>query len=443
MKSTVFVTLGITAILQGCATYGTPQNKPTLQDSDLSQSYSYQNSVKRYNSGEVMVLVAFSGGGTRAAAFAYGVMEGMRDQPLESQSYDVSFLDEVDNISSVSGGSFTAAYYGLYGDKLFTDFEQEFLYNDVTTSLLQRFLTPTLWFSSSGITDEAITYYQEELFKGATFADINQTDKPLVVINATDLGTGVRFSYVQEYFDLLCSDISQYPVANAVAASAAVPVFFNPVVLENYGDCGDSNITNLVEQSELNSVAKSTHSSLSHYLDKEQTKYIHLVDGGITDNLGLFSLYDMMAMHGGQEGFFTDMGADLKPYVVVISVDASAKPQNTMGQSVEKPDVTDTISFMTDIQLHRYNDLTKNLIRETLKRNGQAATERGQSVSTYFVDINLNDVTDEERRVSLNNIPTALNLEKEQVDLLVQEGREQLLKNEDFRRFLEDFRKKN
>lgn len=86
MKSTVFVTLGITAILQGCATYGTPQNKPTHQDSDLSQSYSYQNSVKRYNSGEVMVLVAFSGGGTRAAAFAYGVMEGMRDQPLESGS---------------------------------------------------------------------------------------------------------------------------------------------------------------------------------------------------------------------------------------------------------------------------------------------------------------------------------------------------------------------
>ncbi|MDA0408858.1 hypothetical protein O7R08_23430 [Vibrio alginolyticus] len=131
-----------------------------------------------------------------------------------------------------------------------------------------------------------------------------------------------------------------------------------------------------------------------------------------------------MTLYSGQEGFFTDLGADLRPYVVVISVDTSFKPENTMGLSVEKPEVTDTLAFITNIQRHRYNDLTKNLIKETLKRNKQAATKCGQPMSTYFVDINLNNVTDEERRVLLNNISTTLHLEKEQVDLLVQEGRE-------------------
>ena len=60
---------------------------------------------------------------------------------------------------------------------------------------------------------------------------------PLVLINASDLGYGVRFSFVQNYFNLLCSDISDYPVARAVTASSAVPILFEPVVVENYQDC--------------------------------------------------------------------------------------------------------------------------------------------------------------------------------------------------------------
>ncbi len=36
-------------------------------------------------------------------------------------------LDAIAAISSVSGGSFTSACFGLYGDRIFIDFEERFL----------------------------------------------------------------------------------------------------------------------------------------------------------------------------------------------------------------------------------------------------------------------------------------------------------------------------
>ncbi|MDG3088494.1 patatin-like phospholipase family protein [Vibrio hannami] len=195
-----------------------------------------------------MIVVSISGGGTRAAAFSYGVMKALNEQLVDKNGEYVTVLEEVDKISSVSGGSFTAAYYGLYGDKLFTDFEDEFLYDNVSSSLIWRLMNPRLWLSTSGITQEAVSYYENKLFKGATFADINQDERPLIVINASDLGGGVRFSFIQEYFDLLCSDLSSYPISQAIAASSAVPIVFNPVVLENYSGCGDQSILTFTDQ---------------------------------------------------------------------------------------------------------------------------------------------------------------------------------------------------
>ena len=75
----------------------------------------------------MIVLLAFSGGGTRAAAFAYGVLQELAATRVVSSRGEQRLLDEVDVISSVSGGSFTSAYFGLFGDRIFEDFEQAFL----------------------------------------------------------------------------------------------------------------------------------------------------------------------------------------------------------------------------------------------------------------------------------------------------------------------------
>lgn len=64
-------------------------------------------------------MLAFSGGGTRAEALAYGVLEELRDTEVLIDGKPRRLLDEIDLISSVSGGSFTSAYYGLHGDRIF------------------------------------------------------------------------------------------------------------------------------------------------------------------------------------------------------------------------------------------------------------------------------------------------------------------------------------
>ena len=227
-------------LFSGCATYGLIENQPRVEVGG-STCYSLQSSSEAGRSGDIALLLAFSGGGTRAAALSYGVLRELRDTEVVIEGKRIRLLDQIDVISSVSGGSFTAAYYGLSGDRLFEDFEQAFLRHDVESYLLRQLFNPFAWlgrvFARTGRTEMAIQYYDEILFHGATFADLKNREGPLIFINASGLGNGVRFSFVQESFDLLCSDLLSFPVARAVTASSAVPILFQLVVLENYADC--------------------------------------------------------------------------------------------------------------------------------------------------------------------------------------------------------------
>jgi NTE family protein len=97
--------------------------------------------------------------------------------------------------------------------------------------------------------------------------------------------------------------LSSFPAARAVAASPAVPVLFNPVVVRNYPDCA-SNEAQLFLQAARERVKESPELSLTVEgletdFDRKQHKYIHFVDGDITDNLGLRALNDTIELSGG------------------------------------------------------------------------------------------------------------------------------------------------
>lgn len=152
-------------------------------------------------------------------------------------------LDSVSVITGVSGGSFTALAYGLYGDKLFDDYEQRFLKRDVEGTLLARLFDPSYWgallSTGWGRSEMAADYYDELLFHGATFADLGRRPGPRIVANATDLSSGARFYFSQTVFDIICSDLDSVRLARAAAASSAVPVVLSPLTLDNYGGtCG-------------------------------------------------------------------------------------------------------------------------------------------------------------------------------------------------------------
>ena len=136
-----------------------------------------------------------------------------------------TLLDEVDLISGVSGGSFTASYFGLHGRDIFNDFRTEFLYGDFQGAMLWGLANPVnwvrLWSPRFGRSDMAQEYYDYKLFKGATLGDIAKKPGPVVIVLATEAIEGISFGFTPSQFALICSDFDKFPVSRAVAASAA------------------------------------------------------------------------------------------------------------------------------------------------------------------------------------------------------------------------------
>lgn len=398
--------ISFVATASGCTTFGVIDNEPQATSQNSANNYAlkgYETATER--SDELTLVLAFSGGGSRAAALSYGVMQALRDAQLEVNGESTRMLDQVDMISSVSGGSFTAAYYGLFGDQLFTQFERDFLSIDYVSEWLYGVASPLLWFSREGRTEIATRLYEDKLFKGATFADLKRTDAPLIVMNATDLGGGIRFSFVQEYFDLLCSDIANFPIARAVTASSAVPVMLNPVVLRNHKGCVNPAQSYLQEldQTKLDEAQLSPHlietiESLKTYENRDERKFIHLVDGGITDNLGLMAFYEMVEISGGIEAFMQLIGTKPSSRLVIISVNASAKPRYNIESTNQIPDIENTISAVTDTQLHRYNAATISLIRRSMDRWSDDLSEIWSPIEPFLIEISFDGVQQEDER---------------------------------------------
>ena len=162
-------------LLGGCA--NRPINPPITQ-TDPSTGYRFETRQAQVKDKDNLVILAFSGGGTRAAAFSYGVLEYLRRTEVIGPKGKSRLLDHVDVITGVSGGSFTALAYGLYGDKLFDDYEQRFLMRDVQGSIVSRTLNPANWAklgsTSWGRSELAAQLYDEILFNGATFGEIGR-----------------------------------------------------------------------------------------------------------------------------------------------------------------------------------------------------------------------------------------------------------------------------
>ena len=206
-----------TPLFVGCAHY--PLN-PRLEkyDAEVHGKPTFRSPER---SEEIMLVLAFSGGGTRAATLSYGVLEALaeveiptpQDVASSRESDDPhTLLDEVDAISSVSGGSFTAAYYCLHRKRAFDDFKERFLYHNVNRGLIGRLFLPTNWPKLGsllyGRSDMAAEYYDRILFEGATYADLWEQNSPELLIQATDISAGARFGFTRYHFSLLCSDLA-------------------------------------------------------------------------------------------------------------------------------------------------------------------------------------------------------------------------------------------
>jgi len=327
----------------------------------------------------------------------------------------------------------------LNGEKIFDSFENEFLRVDIEKHLTRSLFVPTHWFSSKGRTERAIEYYNKALFHNATFADMMNQNLPMIVINTSDLAYGVRFSFIQEYFDFLCSDLLTFSVARAVAASSAVPVVFNPVVVENYPGCPEFQWPDytaaLVRE---NDEFRMMYTGMQSYNDKENRKYIHFVDGGITDNMGLRAVSDVMAISGGPAALSSRYQRKMPSRVVFISVNASTQKRPEMDETTKQPSMLAAMNAMTDVQLHRYNATTVDLVESELAKWAEEMSTPGHKVSPYFIQVTFEDVPEPQLKLFLNKVPTSFNLTDEQVDALIKSARSLLRSDPNFQKLLSD-----
>jgi NTE family protein len=427
----------VALLLTGCASHSRIQNAPTTESVALLEGTDVDSEVDR--SGDIWLFLAFSGGGTRAAAFSYGVLEELRDTRYSRNGSERRLLDEIDTISSVSGGSFTAAYYGLFGERIFDDYQDVFLKKNVQKVLINGLLNPINWFRfmSQGFdrTEMAIDYYDRQIFRGGTFADMAAQQGPEIQINATDLSIGQRFAFNATRFKLLCSDLAEFKVARAVAASSAVPVAFTPIVLENYDTCQVEEpawMAQTRKRTQTDPRLKELVYGMDSYLDKEQRRYIHLVDGGISDNLGVRSAHERVHILGGAQQASKLLLGRTPSIIAMIVINAQTRPERPMDISSRAPGSGTVLGAVSHAQLQRYNMESIALMQSSLKQWSNELSTPNQVVMPYFIQIDFESIADPEIRVLFNNVATSLALPADEVNNLIEAGHQLLRKSPEF-----------
>jgi NTE family protein len=214
------------------------------------------------------IALCLSGGGYRAMVFHIGALWRL---------YETGLLAKLKRISSVSGGSITAAWLALKWREL------SFAPDTVESEFVPTIVTPLRAFAGRTIDLQAIligllpgtnaadqlTRAYQALFEGATLQDL--PDAPRFVINATNVQSGALWRFEKPYMrDWRVGEVKtpRVPLAQAVAASSAFPPVLSPLRLPL-------------------DPASFTPNSGEGLQRPPFTTLAYLTDGGVYDNLGL------------------------------------------------------------------------------------------------------------------------------------------------------------
>jgi NTE family protein len=463
MKARLFRLLLLLLPVVACQTSQVVMNQPLPKDSAGAPVYApgyTLNGLLDAPRGEVLLALAFSGGGKRSAAFAYGALLGLRSMTLVESARRHTLLNDVAYISAVSGGSFPAVHYGLYREQSFNTFESDFLRRDVNAFVWGIYLLPWNWEwlinPLFGTNDAMAAVYDRLMFHGATYADLAKQGLPMISVEATDIAGGVAFPFNQNSFDLLCSDLGSFPVARAVAASAAFPVLFSPITLVSHRiGCPGYPPSSALPTEGRDSAATSARvaalaANAARQMDPERTRYVHLMDGGIADNLALRSLSNALIVLDHDAVEFRRL-ARVTRRIIVLSVDGQGTRDPTLGRRRVVTGLGQIISAVSSTQIDAYSFETLLLadqqVKDLVAEMRRVRCEQGRRLDGHdcddvqgaLIQISLASITDPAVRQRLMAIPTSLTIPDADVDALVHEGRTLTTNNPTLRELLADF----
>jgi NTE family protein len=419
---------------------------------------------------KLFVVLSFSGGGTRAGALAYGVLaqlEAVRihvaddgelvDCPKwdsdECKKLERSLLDEVDVISSVSGGSFTSAYYGLKGKEIFepeSRFRTNFLYYNVQRQLMANAVYhPAGWAHLGSRVEIASRYYQRHIFGDSTFAALEARPRPFIIVNADDMSSGNRFEFTQDQFDLLCADLRPFPIARAVAASSAFPGLLNSMTINSHngesaevspcaytgpGSPGNPSwVKDVLDTKYLQRSRYRNAAALAAYRDPSR-RYLHLLDGGLADNIGMRAVSEALAsadrlrepwpankpdqlnndpdvnILSGNWSLQQLLNDHRIKTLIVIAVNAKTDKTTTWDRHARGPSTLAVLGATRGTPMSNFSNETVDRIQEQTQ---------GLDTPAFTFEVAFEDITDPAARTYFLNLPTSFSLSRTQADCLI------------------------
>jgi NTE family protein len=408
----------------------------------------------------MVVALSFSGGGTRAAAFSYGVLQGFDETRVQTAASTISLLDHIDFVSGVSGGSVLAAYYGLKKRAAMADFKEKFLLQNAQANLQMdlNFFNISKGLNG-GVNDPTAfpKWLDANLYGGATFKSLLFERRPTVWINASDIYSRTPFVFDSGTFSALCSNLADYPISQAVAASAAVPVIFAPVVIQNFPGGCPTPLPDWVERVRSDPDAAPLIKTYADALERYHSgdvKYVKLLDGGIVDNYGLAAItVRRLASNTPYGPLEPEEAVKLRRFLFLV-VDSGRAPSGAWAQTIPGPSGVDLITAASDTATQSgavgtysafsnamddwQDDLVKWRCHLTEAQRRQYGATPGWNCKDvkFFVGRIAFDQLGPERAAALNNVQTALKLPPDQVEELISAGRDALKVNPTFRDFL-------
>lgn len=434
-----------TFALSACSSLRPWQNSPMPEYAATAAPRSPQQSAPQRSS-SIVAAVTLSGGGARAAAFGLGVLQELKATSFAWEGRETTLLDQVGLISGVSGGSVLATHYAAFGDETLDRFEQDFLLVDFERGLIQGALAPdTLhdltspWFGRSNVLAQRL----DALYHGRTFGDLLARPRgPELLVTATDLTTGAPFEFTPEQFRLICSDFASVPLSFAVASSSAVPLLLTPTTLRNFA--GRCTPPQQAIGAADNFRARLLNANAQSYLDAKERPFVHLVDGGLSDNLGVRTLLDHLIAGGAIKGSFPDAAPGSIRRLILIVVNSERDVTERIDHSDRVPStgqVLDALVFgagsrETLVTLAILNDDVQRWSLELAQQRGTPDSPFAADAQIHIVSVSLRDVGNHQMRRSLLQVPTAFTIDPSDVTRLKQAGREALRESKAFQRLV-------
>src|SRR5262245_17333564 len=260
-------------------------NQGTTADLQPIRFISDAEKTKQPQPGTALCL---SGGGYRAMLYHLGAIWRLNEAGL---------LKDLKRVSSVSGGSITAAMLGLKWKKL------SFSPQKVASNLFDEVIKPVMGLAGhtldvfsigagiinpfKSIADEIADGYRSHLYGHATLQDLpSDGEGPRFVLNATNVQTKVLWRFSKPYMGDYRIGLIRNPtieLAVAVGASSAFPPVLSPVELKLHAEQFDKTTAGDLQKPPFNSD-------------------VILSDGGVYDNLGLetaWKEYDTILVSDG------------------------------------------------------------------------------------------------------------------------------------------------